>query len=188
MADISLEFDQAQLAAVQMELRDLPKGLSRAMSQSINDTTKQVRGQMASDLTKSIAMKRGDVVQLISRTNAKPTLLAANVHMRESERVPLARFGARQTASGVSYKIKKKGGRSRIASAFGPNIAKLNKQVFRRTDKSRLPLTKLFGPSPAVAFIGEGLEKKTEVDASAMLSKNLNRRVRFLLLKKAGVI
>jgi len=188
MAEISLEFDANQLRSVQAELRGWPKGLQKAMSLSINDTTKQVRGQMASDLSKKINIKRRTVVDLTSRTFAKPTKLKANIHMRESERVSLKEFGAKQTAKGVTYRIKKTGGRARIESAFGPNIAKTHRHVFKRAGKPRLPLVKLFGPSPAVAFLGEELDKKTEIDADKLLFNNLNRRVRFLLLKKAGKI
>lgn len=188
MADITLQFDEAQLKALQVEMRGWPKGLQKAMSLSINDTTKQIRGQMASDLTKTINMKRRDVVPLISRTFARVSKLSANVHMKESARVPLVKFGGRQTTRGVSYKIKKSGGRERIPTAFGPEVPKLNKQVYRREGKPRLPIVKLHGPSAAVAFIGEELDKKTEIDADALLFKNLNRRVRFLLLKKAGKI
>lgn len=188
MADITLQFDQAQLAAVQAEMRGWPKGLQRAMALSINDTTKQIRGQMATDLTKHINIKRRDVVPLISRTFASATRPTANVHMKEAARTSLGDFGARQTTRGVSYKIQKKGKRGRVPTAFGPEIEKLNKQVFRRVGKTRLPIVRLQGPSPAVAFIGEDLDKKTEVDADKLLFKNLNRRVRFLLLKRAGKI
>lgn len=198
MADITIQFDEIQLKALQVEMRGWPQGLIRAMYLSINDTTKQVRGQMASDLTKTINMKRRDIVPLISRTFAKATKLSANVHMKESARVGLEKFGGKQTKRGVTYKIKKRGKRERIASAFGlgmagekgspPASVVLGHKVFRRVGKSRLPIVRLHGPSAAVAFIGEELDKKTEGDADKLLFNNLNRRVRFLLLKKAGKI
>lgn len=188
MAEITLQFDENQLRSLQREMAGWPKGLRRAMYLSINDTTKQIRGQMASDLTKTINMKRRDVVPLLSRTFASATKLSANVHMKESARVPLVKFGGKQTSKGVSYKIKKAGARERVPTAFGPNVKKLNNQVFRRVDKQRLPIVKLHGPSAAVAFVGEELDKKTEIDADKLLFNNLNRRVRFLLLKRAGKI
>ena len=188
MTDIKLEFNQTQMATLQKELRGWPAGIRKAMYQSINDTTTKLRGQMASDLSKSITMKRRDIVPLISRTKAKAAKLQANVEMKEAARVSLARFSAKQTKKGITYKIKKSGPRSLIKSAFGLSIDKLNRQVFRRVGKSRLPIVRLFGPSPAVAFLGEKLDVKTEFDADALLDKNLNRRIKFLLLKRSGAI
>lgn len=188
MADINIQFDQRQLAMFQAELRGWPAGIRKAMYLAINDTTKKLRGQMSSDLSKSVNMKRRDIVPLMSRTLASNAKLSGNVQMKEAARVSLAKFSPKQTKTGISYKIKKTGKRERIQTAFGLDVAKLNHQVFRRVGKARLPIVRLFGPSPAVAFIGEQLDKKTEIDADKLLDNNLNRRVRFLLLKRAGKI
>lgn len=188
MVQLSMQADFKQIARVQSQLAGWPRGLARALSLAVNDTTRQVRMKMARGLTKTVNLKLKDVAPLISRTNASPAKPTSQINFKESARVSLKRFGAKQTKRGVTYKIKKGGSRSRLDSGFGPKIVKLNQGAFKRVTKSRFPITKLHGPSPAVAFIGEELDKVAVIDASTLLSKNLDRRVRFLLLKRQGVI
>jgi len=116
----------------------------------------------------------------------------ARIRLSKTHRLSLIHFGARQTAKGVTYQIKKGGGRTFIKSAF---IAKLkgvrsdgsdNLHVTKREGRKRLPIQKLEGISPWGVYTKAGLGPEMQVDATALLEKNLRDRVRYLLLKAEG--
>ena len=186
---ITIKVDEAKLAEVQGLLAHVRGGMGKALAGAVNDTAKVVKTEISSDIRERVNIKKKDIdPHIVINPRATPRLPSAKIRLSRSERLSLKYFGARQTKKGVRYRISKSGGRSRIPSAFGPDIPRLGGHVYRRTGKPRLPIIQLKGPSPWGVFVKAGLADKTQNRATAILEKKLNDRVRYLLLKQSGAI
>jgi hypothetical protein len=99
------------------------------------------------------------------------------------ERISLRLFNAVQTTEGVTYQIAASGTSLRLPHAFGPDIEKLHHGVFMRKGKKRLPIRKLFGPSPAKVLLkGKGLDQllsdlseKLELEGATVVRETFTR-------------
>jgi hypothetical protein len=170
------------------------KKLPRELKIAVNATAKKTRTMMSREVRKELATKAKAVnktINIVSR--ATEISLSSTVRLSKTKRIPLRDFGARQTRQGVSYKISKSKGRGMVPGAFqGPKPGVMNTKwrgrVFKRVGKSRLPIAQLFGPSPWGIFVKRQLRTPVVRDGNAELSKQIQRRVRFNLLKRQGLI
>lgn len=162
-----------------------PKLLMRMTAAAINATAKRTVNILAKEVGKELAVPQKDIKQGISVTKkATPEKLSAEVTQRESERLPLNRFGANQTKSGVTYRISKTEGRQFIKSAFMPMA--LGKRVYKRQGKKRLAIQHLHGPSPWGITVKNKLDKLIAGrDVEPELIKQIDRRIRAVNFKKS---
>lgn len=193
MPSISVDFDKRQLAAVTKKLNDAKIKIPKVLAAAVNDTAKQEKVQVSKRIRDKVNIKKKDIDKHIHFSRASAANPACVLRLSKSTRLGLKYFGARQTAKGVTYKIDKGGGRKRLPHAFGPGIARLGGQVYERKVESgkrvaRLPIRKLQGPSPWGVFVKSGMLGPTKESIEANLRKNLDRRVKFELLKKSGRI
>ena len=77
-------------------------------------------------------------------------------------------------------------GRTTVSDAF--IVTKYGNNVYRRRTKARVPLIKVVGPKPGDYFEAIGLAAKSVAIAKEELPKQINRRIREILLAQAGVI
>lgn len=164
--------------------------LQKEAAYAATNTVKFHKKQIAKSVTKHVALKQKDVKEVIDVERAsrgrQPT---ASLTVNKTKRLSLKRFGARQTKSGVSYRISKTGKRGKIHDAFGPKIPRLGNHVFRRKGKGRLPIVKLYGASVAGVYGKQQLIKISKVQLEERLAYELNRRVRAVkirLLRRQG--
>jgi hypothetical protein len=185
-----IDSDQAQrLISV---IGDVPKSIRRELKTAVNATAKQTRSSMNKTVREKMIVKV-DAVNRVLKIKSKATddALTASVQLSKEGRIPLKEFGARQTKKGVSYRINKQEGRKVAAGAFqGPKLGQMKVSwrghVFKRLGKTRLPIAKLFGPSPwGVFVVGEHVQP-TVVESKVELKKQIERRIRFLTLKANG--
>ena len=115
--------------------------------------------------------------------------------INKEKRIPLKEFKPRQTPSGVTAKINRRGGDYQVKSGFmgpKPGITKpsWNGAAFVRTGKQRTPIQKLKGPSPWGVFVRQDLGLMIETDRylRERLKYHMQRQLRYLELKKKGVI
>ncbi len=176
---LSITLSSAQLTAMRDKLKSAPKKVLAAVAGAINDTAKHEKTFISSLIREEVNIKKKDVDQYIKVQRATPTAkgLAAQVTLNKTARIPLKYFGATQTKKGVTYRIGKSGGRTRIPDAFGINIPRLGGNVFRRVGKKRLPIVKLLGPSAWGVFTKHGMDKKLPPDADKYLSDRLKYRL-----------
>lgn len=197
MGTINVSVDARKLDEVTRLLADVKNGVPKALVGAINDTARQTVTQISKAIREKVNIKKKDIDPHIRRTTATAGRMSARITLSESKRLGLKYFGAREygakgrgvqrQAGGVSYQIDKRGGRKRIPGAFeGP--PRLGGQIFKRLGKKRLPIRKLQGISPWGAFVMSGMRRKTQAEALALLEKNIDRRVNFLLLKQSGQI
>lgn len=153
----------------------------RIVSWKVSGKTKSL---IAKEVTKELAVAQKVVRRHLKAKRVEPT--GALVRLEYQARIPLRDYKARQTKKGVSYKISKTKGRSKIASAFIVN--KLGNHVFVRSGKSRLPIRKLYGPSPWGVFVVNKMTADLTPKVKSELTKQLAERLRFKTLKQSGAI
>lgn len=175
--------------------------LPREVATALNATAKVVKREMARDVTQELAVSQSVVMKTLSqRKKASKTSLSALVVLAKTRRISLRQFGARQTKKGVSYKISKTDGRKFIPGAFQgpkPGVMKASWRgtVFKRAGKERLPIIKLQGVSPWGVLAGKYTTARGKIVpyrlldlADRELRKQVERRVRYNVLKSQGVI
>jgi hypothetical protein len=167
------------------------KRLRREMAIAVNATSKKTVAIWAKEVSKRIATAQKNIkatIKVSKKASASegrsPT---AVVTQKESSRISLRDFGARQNKKGVTYRIAKGGKRGFIKSAF--IISKFGGHVFERVGKERGPITKKkYGPSPWGVSLKNNLKQPTVKATKIELIKQIERRIRFLKLKQSGAI
>jgi hypothetical protein len=182
----AIEISAPQLARLTRAVGDARKSLPREISAAINATAKKTRLDMGRKIRSEIAVKKEPVEKVIKLVKqSTPSHFSAQVTLQESWRISLRDFGARQTRSGTSYKINKKGGRATVRSAF--MVPSMGNHVFKRTTEKRLPIVKLMGPSPWGVFIKKKLTPVQQKEIEAELAKQIERRINLNVLRANGL-
>lgn len=169
-------------------------GARKAIERALNKTAVTARATTARQIRDAgYAIKIGAIKDSLSIRRATEAELVA-VLKATGRPIPLFKYGARQTSSGVTVNVKE--GRKTIPHAFIATLASGHQGVFLRTDKSHkkvtrngktyysgLPIKELFGPSIPSAFANEVVQ-------SAVISAIRDRFPVVLRqeLKFAGVI
>lgn len=175
----------AKIGELEKALGDAgPKKLRQQVAIALNQTAKRTETLLAKEVAKEIVIAQKEIKKGIKQDRkAKPEVLATNVVQKESARMPLKRYKARQNKAGVRYRISKKGGGKQIKSAFISE--KLGSHVYKRTSKKRLPIQKLYGPSPWGVTVKNNLDKLIiDRDIEPELLKQIDRRIRAINFKK----
>ena len=190
---LTIAFDKKKVDELAKVLAGTKKKVSREMKIAVNATAKKTKTEVSKQIRAELAVKAKVVKETISVTKATDSLAGAVVMVKQTKRIPLRDFGARQTKKGVSYKISKKGGRKFVAGAFqgprpGAMKASWRGRVFKRIGKERLPITQLWGPSPWGAMVKKKMKPIAVRKANKELEKQIERRIRFNVLKKQGLV
>lgn len=193
MGAISVSIDARKLDDITRLLANIKGGVPKALVGAINDTSKTTVTAMSRAIRERVNIKKKDIDRYIDR---KPLAtigrMSGRVRLSESKRIGLKYFGARYIKAkkgqpgSVSYQIAKGSGRKTISNAFIGNKERLGEQVYKRLPGHKI--SKPRGPSPWGVFVVAGLRKKTQMETQALLEKNVDRRVNFLLLKQSGAI
>jgi hypothetical protein len=182
------------LKKLEKATKDAGRKLPSEMATVLNAVAKKTKTEMSKQVRQELAAPAKAVNETLSQSRkASQGQLGATVTLSKTKRIPLRDFGARQTKLGVSYKTSKTEGRRFVASAFqGPKPglmkASWRGRVFKRVDKSRLPIVQLFGPSPWGVFVKRKMTRKTIADTEKELTKQMDKRIKFLILKSTGAI
>ena len=132
---------------VARQLKQLQADVAKqATARALNATVAQAKTAMSREIRSEFVMKASDVNKALRVTRARAT--GANVSMTASLESPskrgrslnLAHFQARQTAKGVSYRIKRSGKRVTIPGSF---LINGGRTVMIREGKQRLPIKAL---------------------------------------------
>jgi hypothetical protein len=186
---MNVTINSASVASLKRALKDTAFELRKQVRIALNATAKKsksitnkvIREELANVPAKDInfTMK----VHLSENTDK----LSAKLEVKKTDRLSLRIFKPRQVKAGVSYQISKSKGRKTAMGTF-INSTKLYGGVFKRAGKQRLPILKLRGPSPwGVMTKGKKLGPSKK-ETQAELAKQIERRVRFITLKKSGAI
>lgn len=139
--EISLK---ANFPQVQAKLRTLQADLaSTVAARAVNRTIDQAKTAMSKEIRAEFNVSAGYVRQRlhVTRASAKGGQLRITATLRGGDgkrrSANVIAFAARQTAQGVSVKIKRAGSRQTIKGAF---VANKGRTVFQREGKARLPI------------------------------------------------
>ena len=177
MADaVSIVFNKRQLDEVQRVLRAIPRGWQTAASRAINKTATTLKSKIVKKIHEYMPIKQKDIRQQVKLKKATRGFLEAVIRIMGG-RTPLIKFGARETAKGVTYKLQ--GKKHRLAHAFIKTMPSGHTGVFERTGLTRLPVKERFGPSVLTAYLKHDM--KIRVSAADLLQKNLDMQIRLLL-------
>ena len=130
--------------AIDRQLGQLQAGIQdRVIAAAINKTTDKARAEMTRQITAEFNIKAKDIrAQLkVRRAAAKGAMLVAELEAMSKlggrRSLNVIHFAARQTAKGVTVKVKRSGGRKLIPGAW---IGNDGRTVFERKGKKRLPI------------------------------------------------
>jgi hypothetical protein len=203
---IAIEINRAQLQRLTDAVNASGKKLSKEIAGAINQVSRKTKLEMGREIRKQVAIPKDEVEKPLKiKTQATGESLSAIVSLKETPRLGLRHFGAKQDKRGVSYKISKTGGRGRIDGAFmgpKPGVIRINWRgnVFVRVGparkmtkgryqgKMRQPIQQRFGVS------AYGTYKKNDMAGPQLkaiedeLSKQLDRRINLNVLRASGLV
>lgn len=184
----------SSVASLQKALEGTSRKLKAEMRIAVNATANKSKSIINKEIRTELATSAKAINQTIRiKRKAAGNELSATVEVKKTGRISLREFNARQGRNGTSYKVSKTKGRKTIPEAFQgpkPGVMKASWRghVFKRVGKTRLPIVKLFGPSPwGVMTVGQKLGPSKE-QTRAELEKQVQKRIRFITLKKSGAI
>lgn len=132
---------------VQRQLDAMQEGIrAQATARAVNRTLEQAKTSMSREIRAEFTIPAAKVNQAlrINRASFRSGLLAIEGALesptKRGRSLNLINFAARQTAKGVTLKIKVGGGRKLIPGAF---IANEGRTVFKRVGQKRLPIKAL---------------------------------------------
>jgi len=191
---VRISIDPSQIARMKKSIEDTGRNLRKELAVACNATASKGKSIIAKQISKELATPQKNIRATISQSRkAKDTDISATLEVRKDRRISLKEFGARQTKTGVSYKISTSRGRKSIPGAFqGPKPGLINVKtkgnVFKRAGKARLPIVKLYGPSTWGVFVVGKKQGPSVTEIEAELKKQIDRRIRFIELKASGAI
>jgi hypothetical protein len=166
--------------------------MKKELAAAINAVSKKTKLQMGRDVRNTINLKKDEAEKPISiRADATEGSLFAVVELKKTKRLGLRHFGAKQDKRGVSYKIKKTSGRSRVDGAFSgpkPGVVNWKGNAFKRTGKGRLPIVQIKGVSAYGAYVKNNLAAPLVSDIESELMKQINRRINLNILRAEGLV
>ena len=191
---IGIEIKADQLTRLREATGEAKKNFTKELAGAINAVSNKTKLQIGRDIRATVALKKDESEKPISiRATATPENLKAIVTLKKTKRLGLRHFGARQDKRGVSYKINKKGGRSRADGAFQgpkPGVMKTSWKgnAFKRVGASRLPIVMLKGVSAYGAYAKNELSGPQVKAIEDELAKQMERRIKLNVLRANGLV
>ena len=132
---------------VQRQLKQLEEGIAKqATARALNVTVAQAKTAMSREIRQEFVLPAAKVNQAlrINRARASGSKMSLEASLESPSKrgrsINLASFSARQTKKGVSFKVKRTGGRMTIPGSF---LINNGKTVMIRVGKGRLPIKAL---------------------------------------------
>lgn len=199
MMRIKVTIDRKQLREFEKEIGAYNKKLKKQIEIVTNKTARAVSSDIAGQIYKTLNATKGRIKKQINidKASAKGlrgrSLATARVRIKHEKRLRLADFKPRQTKRGVSYRINRAEGVSRIDGAFmGPTpkvkLPRWDGGVRRRIGGPRTPHVELMGVSPWGVFVKRRLRKPITEMARERYRREIESRLRYIRLKKQGAI
>lgn len=177
----------SQIAGLKNAIQDTGRSLRKELLIAVRSTAKKTQADIARKLSKDLNLKQKVVKKAVRVSSDASVLdLTAEVEVKKDKRFNLTSFGAKQNKQGVTYKTLKSGAKKTAKGAF--QIDRWGGRTFKRVGKERGPLQNLRGPSPWGRFVVGKLIGPTAEQTEVELKKQIDRRIRFIVLKSSGGI
>lgn len=183
--DVDIQIDPRQLERLRKTLRAIPRGLPKVVTRAINRTASRARTKIVRAVAAGSGLMQKDIRRATRLRRATYTRWIATLRIFR-KRVPLISQGARQIASGVSYRGPE--GRSVAAQAFIATMPSGHTGVFRREGSSRLPIRELFATPALETFQDLPQLSAAVLDAeiAAGLARELDTQLAVVLQRAAA--
>lgn len=195
--------EPAQLKRLQNVLGGCAKGLKKQLAIACRAAANTARREIVAAVKTELQIAGHHIKGKTSIvTKPTPQSIQAVVRLSKTGRIPLRWFNVREPKKGgISYKISRHEGGKRIPHAWrhagfaGGNIfqRKLSapKELVtrgRNAGRMKQPLEKLHGPSPYGVFVRHDMQLPVSQTTAAELKLQIEKRIRYLLLKQAGIV
>jgi hypothetical protein len=128
---IEIKLDERKLNQIEAMFRGVPGKLPKIVSRAINRTIQPAKTEISQGIRQEINLKAADIKDNITMTKATYEKWIATIGLSHSL-IPILDFGAKETKTGISFKVYKKGGSKTIKHAFITGMQSGHKGVFRR--------------------------------------------------------
>jgi hypothetical protein len=184
MIDVGVK--PGKIAEITALLDGVKNGMEQVVTRAINKVGVAARTRIVRRIVQEVNLKAGELRDRnVSLKKASYRRLTASVFI-SGRRIPLLRWGARQTSKGVSYAITR-GQRTVMSGAFMESHGRPitmksgHRGVFARAEMEgglragRLPIRELRGPSvPAVV---EGIQELSEAVLDKQIAEQLDGEI-----------
>lgn len=209
---IHFSVDLGQFERLKKACFNASRKLSIELGAAMNETAKATKSGIAKRITDELTLTQASVKKVISASvSREQQTVRAVVALKKQDRkgFGLQHFKARQTKTGVKYRISKTENKSKgfAPGAFmGPRpgqlapklyggvftrVPRLGKRVMkqgRRQGKMGEPIFKLYGISPHGVYLKNNWLPEDFAAAQQDLRNRLERRINFNVLRASGLI
>lgn len=126
-------------------VKDFASGMEKAFRNSFEESVFETGRRSQREIRTLVNLSRADdgYIQAIPGLSQRYLESTANLKLLDRS-VPLRAFKARQTPEGVEVELTRAGISKKVyRGAFGPKIAKLGGDVYRRAGRKRFPIIKI---------------------------------------------
>lgn len=181
-----ITIDGSDLLKAETLLKNIPKGIEKAVKRSVNETAAGTKSDMAKEAAKNYKVKVGDVKKVISVHKGQDGFSA--VVSSTGKPLPLSFFnplpghvqhrGKRNEP--VSVEVKR-GKRKRVKGGFIAKMDSGHVGVMKRVWKRRLPIDELYTVSMARMIDDKEVISRIEEKAEERLEKRFTHNVDSIL-------
>lgn len=167
MTSARLELDENVLKEAEELLKDIPNGYKKALSRSINRAMQEGRTEAVRSVRAEYSVKARTIRPTFNITKAKSSNIEASLESKGSD-LPLEEYSYRPKTDTTGSKRRvvkvgvKKGGLKPLGQGFV-----WGGKVMRREGRTRLPVSRAYGPAIPVtlnndAVVGKVVDKMSE--------------------------
>jgi len=169
-------------------IEGMGRNLRKELVIAVNQTAKKTQSGIAKQLSAKLNLKQKIAKRGVKITRGASTDdISSTVEVSNDKRFNIVSFnGTQQTDEGVSYKVMRGGPRKVAKGSF--EVGRWGGRAYKRKTSKRGPLRNIKGPSAWGVFVVGKMIKPTAEQTEAELKKNVDKRIRFLLLKQSGAI
>jgi hypothetical protein len=194
--------DRGDLRELSARLGGMQKKIDAALKRPLNRTADKARSLIAKEITERINIKRSDLLgtskkhsksKLISKSSVKSN--AITVTLSKTKRPQLIDFGAKETARGVTYKIRRGGKRSLIKGGFiitsngATFVTKRDGRPKKRSDRNNKWISPVVGPlrgaSPWGVYVKNNLGKQIRIELTGYLKKEVRAAINNVIRRQS---
>jgi hypothetical protein len=181
-----IQINVQQMRGVKEALRLIADDADLQIKIALGKTAKDVKIAAARQLKKVMNVRVNGLKRAVRIKRPKSQdELSMTIQLAYGFPIPLKYFGAKQLKRGVTYKIDPKFKRKDLLrDAF--IVERYGGNVFKRKGKERGPLIKMHGPAPGDYYEKGGVTEVAVKTANEELPKQINERLRFLIVKAQG--
>lgn len=183
--------DAEKIRDVQNRLADFAEGMDKAFDRSFEETITGTTRRSEREVKTLVSIVRSENEYIQAVPELADRYLGRECNLKLLDRsVPLRAFRARQTPEGVEVELTRAGISKQVyRGAFGPKIAKLGGNIYRRAGKKRFPIVKLADLQVAkIEGVEPTFKKEVQTYRVAMIKRFEKRKKELIQEYGKGIV